>query len=197
LFGAADALREAAGVTLPPPHRAVHEPRVAAARAALRPEAFESAWAAGRAMSLEQAVGYALQDVRGEGRGAGSQGQEDGNVAPVIPSGARNPRSGRSRDSAQAPNDTPVTPPRNDTPMPPPASRLPATGSSPLTAREREVAALVARGFTNRQIAEALVITEGTAGSHLEHILAKLGFRSRAQIAAWAVARGLPPTRPE
>jgi non-specific serine/threonine protein kinase len=56
---------------------------------------------------------------------------------------------------------------------------------------------LIGRGLTNRQIAEALVITEGTAGSHLEHILAKLGFRSRAQIAAWAVARGLPPTGSE
>jgi non-specific serine/threonine protein kinase len=45
--------------------------------------------------------------------------------------------------------------------------------------------------MTNRQIARALTITEGTAGSHVEHMLAKLGFQSRAQIAAWAVAQGL------
>jgi DNA-binding CsgD family transcriptional regulator len=68
---------------------------------------------------------------------------------------------------------------------------------SSLTAREREVAALIAQGLTNRQIADALVITQGTAGSHVEHILAKLGFRSRAQIAGWAVERGLRATGPE
>ena len=45
---------------------------------------------------------------------------------------------------------------------------------SPLTRREREVAALVARGQTDRQIAEALVITEGTVGVHLANIFTKL-----------------------
>ena len=48
------------------------------------------------------------------------------------------------------------------------------------------MAALIARGLTNRQIGEALVITEGTAASHVVHILDKLGFSSRAQIAVWA-----------
>ena len=62
---------------------------------------------------------------------------------------------------------------------------------SPLSAREEEVAALVARGLTNRQIAAELVISERTAGSHVAHILDKLGFTTRAQIAAWAVERGL------
>ncbi|MER3405583.1 MAG: helix-turn-helix transcriptional regulator, partial [Chloroflexota bacterium] len=60
-----------------------------------------------------------------------------------------------------------------------------------MTPREREVAALVAAGLTNRQIAEALVISEGTARIHVEHILDKLDFHSRAQIAAWAVQHGL------
>jgi non-specific serine/threonine protein kinase len=60
-----------------------------------------------------------------------------------------------------------------------------------LTPREREVAALVAQGLTNRQIGAALVITEGTARLHVKHILHKLGFSSRAQIAAWAVAHRL------
>jgi non-specific serine/threonine protein kinase len=49
------------------------------------------------------------------------------------------------------------------------------------------VAALIAQGLTNAEIAARLVITGGTAGSHVAHILAKLGLRSRAQIAAWAV----------
>ena len=61
----------------------------------------------------------------------------------------------------------------------------------PLTKREREVAALIARGLSNREVGEALVITEGTAANHVEHILSKLGFGSRAQVAAWAVERGL------
>ena len=60
-----------------------------------------------------------------------------------------------------------------------------------LTPREREVAGLAAKGLSNRQIAEALVIAEGTARAHVEHILGKLGLRSRAQLAAWAVRNGL------
>ena len=57
-----------------------------------------------------------------------------------------------------------------------------------LTPRQLEVAALVAQGWSNRQIAEALVITERSAESHVERIRARLGFRSRAQVAAWYVA---------
>jgi pimeloyl-ACP methyl ester carboxylesterase len=58
-----------------------------------------------------------------------------------------------------------------------------------LTPRQREVAALVAEGLSNREIADRLVITERSAESHVERIRARLGFRSRAQVAAW-VARG-------
>jgi DNA-binding CsgD family transcriptional regulator/tetratricopeptide (TPR) repeat protein len=54
-----------------------------------------------------------------------------------------------------------------------------------LTAREREVAGLVASGLSNKQIGEKLVISERTAEGHVERILSKLGFRSRAQIASW------------
>jgi DNA-binding CsgD family transcriptional regulator len=61
----------------------------------------------------------------------------------------------------------------------------------PLSPREREVAALLARGLSNRSIAEALVITEATTGVHVKHILGKLGFQSRSQVAVWAAARGL------
>ena len=61
----------------------------------------------------------------------------------------------------------------------------------PLTPREREVARLIARGETNRQIAATLVISERTADAHVQNILNKLGFSSRAQIAALAVERGL------
>lgn len=54
-----------------------------------------------------------------------------------------------------------------------------------LTRREQEIAALVAEGLTNKEIAAKLVISHRTADAHVEHILAKLGFRSRAQIARW------------
>src|SRR5262249_22208636 len=60
-----------------------------------------------------------------------------------------------------------------------------------LTKREREVAALVARGLSNRAIAQALVVSERTVESHVTNTLGKLGFTSRAQIAAWAVDSGL------
>jgi DNA-binding CsgD family transcriptional regulator/tetratricopeptide (TPR) repeat protein len=54
-----------------------------------------------------------------------------------------------------------------------------------LSAREGEVAVLVAEGLTNRQIAARLVISERTAQNHVQHILTKLGFTTRSQIAAW------------
>jgi non-specific serine/threonine protein kinase len=60
-----------------------------------------------------------------------------------------------------------------------------------LTAREREVAALIGEGRANREIADALVISVKTVEAHVTRILAKLGFSSRAQIAAWAVANGM------
>jgi DNA-binding NarL/FixJ family response regulator len=53
----------------------------------------------------------------------------------------------------------------------------------PLTARERQVAELIALGHTNRQIARALGIAPGTASRHVANIMAKLGFHTRAQIA--------------
>jgi DNA-binding NarL/FixJ family response regulator len=59
----------------------------------------------------------------------------------------------------------------------------------PLTRREREVARLVAQGFTNRAIAEALTMSESTAATHVAHILRKLDMSSRAQVATWAALR--------
>jgi DNA-binding NarL/FixJ family response regulator len=62
-----------------------------------------------------------------------------------------------------------------------------------LTAREVEVLILLARGLSNRQIAERLVITPKTAGNHVEHIYAKIGASSRAAAAMFAVRHGLLP----
>jgi DNA-binding NarL/FixJ family response regulator len=60
-----------------------------------------------------------------------------------------------------------------------------------LSPRERQVAALLAEGLTNRQLAERLVVTERTIAAHIEHILDKLGFASRHQVATWAAENGL------
>ena len=62
-----------------------------------------------------------------------------------------------------------------------------------LTRREREVAALAARGLTNRDIADQLFLSVRTVEVHVDHILTKLGFRTRTQLAAWAHEEGLLP----
>jgi DNA-binding CsgD family transcriptional regulator len=61
-----------------------------------------------------------------------------------------------------------------------------------LTARESEVAALIAEGLTNGQLAERLFISPKTAAVHVSNILAKLGLSSRTEIAAWSIRRDLP-----
>jgi DNA-binding CsgD family transcriptional regulator len=83
--------------------------------------------------------------------------------------------------------------------VPPPP--LPAPSAGPpeaedhdlggLTARERELVALIARGFQNRQIAAALELSVRTVDAHLEHIRRKLGIRTRVEIAVWAARHGL------
>jgi len=60
----------------------------------------------------------------------------------------------------------------------------------PLTRREREIALLVARGLTNRQIANQLVIAERTVEGHVERLRAKVGVRSRTGVAVWVVEQG-------
>ena len=72
------------------------------------------------------------------------------------------------------------------------------TGTTPadeLTEREREVLAYVARGYTNKQIAETLSISEKTARNHVSHILEKLGLARRSEAAAFAVENRLVPPK--
>jgi predicted ATPase/DNA-binding CsgD family transcriptional regulator len=69
-------------------------------------------------------------------------------------------------------------------------------GAGPLTRREWEVARLITQGLSNREVGRALAISERTVDAHVQHILNKLGFNSRTQVAAWvAVSRG-PATAP-
>lgn len=68
------------------------------------------------------------------------------------------------------------------------AASLAGQATGPLTRREQEITVLVAQGLTNRQIAATLHISDRTAETHVQHILGKLGFTNRTQIAAWVAA---------
>jgi DNA-binding CsgD family transcriptional regulator len=140
LWGAAATLHEAAAVSWTPKERLLHEPLLSAARSRLDVAVWETAFAEGKSMRMEQAIEYAL----GEKEDAPSA------LATLAP-------------------------------------ERPATSAQPvsLTRREQEIAVLVARGLTNRQIASKLSISEHTAATHVRRILKKLGLQSRSQIGSW------------
>jgi DNA-binding NarL/FixJ family response regulator len=73
-----------------------------------------------------------------------------------------------------------------------------APSLTPLTKREAEVAELVAEGLSNRDISERLGISPRTTDGHMERILSKLHFNTRAQVAAWVAGRvkNVPETEP-
>jgi len=75
-----------------------------------------------------------------------------------------------------------------------PAEEVP-TDQGLLSRREREVVTMVASGMTNKEIAQRLFIAERTAEGHVERIRNKLEVRSRTEVATWAVAHGLGPTK--
>jgi len=86
--------------------------------------------------------------------------------------------------------------------QPPQAAPASSEQDTVLTARELEIAELIADGLSNRQIATRITISVRTAETHAQHILTKLGFRSRAQIASWvaqqhAMGQGPPQSGPE
>jgi non-specific serine/threonine protein kinase len=139
LAGAANALEENAGIWAFPPIHDRHERWLAAAREAVDPQAGEAAWAAGRALHLDDAVAYALEQATAIGD-------------PVA--GARN------------------------------------ESDAPLTSREREVLELIAQGRSNREIAEALFVTEHTVKYHVTSLFNRLDVTSRAEAVARAAALG-------
>jgi NarL family two-component system response regulator LiaR len=75
-------------------------------------------------------------------------------------------------------------------------SELPLS-EDPLTDREVQVLKLVAQGHTNKEIAEKLVVSEGTVGTHISNILEKLHLANRTQAALYALRRGMVDLEPE
>jgi ATP/maltotriose-dependent transcriptional regulator MalT len=73
---------------------------------------------------------------------------------------------------------------------PRPPDDTPSTVRGALSQREREVALLLARGYSNRRIAGELVVGQATVATHVQHILVKLGLSSRAQVAVWVSQQG-------
>jgi non-specific serine/threonine protein kinase len=146
LFGAAEAAREAIGVPLPRTWRVNYDRAIAMVRQQLKAAELAAVWANGRTMSLEQAIAFALTEIK----------IPDAPIAPLS-----SPRQTVKEKFGG------------------------------LTGREREVATLIAQGKSNREIADALVLSERTVEGHVGNILNKLGFHTRTQIATWATQQGL------
>jgi len=129
------------------------------------------------------AKGYLLKDTSSEQLVQAIRAVRRGE-SPLQPSVAAKlvARIARSQESAPPPAPTPAYPQ--------------TTGSSAgmplddLTEREREILRLLAKGESNREIGEALFITEGTVKNHVSNILSKLGLRDRTQAALWARTHG-------
>lgn len=173
LQGAALALRESIGYATSPTARAHREDVLEAARRALGAPAVAALLAEGRELSTQEVASLAVEGV-GQPGAAGPRAGGPGDSGPDSVGGAPGLDSG----AARAPVGT--------------VSGPGVPGAAPgLTAREREIAVLVARGLSNRAIADELVISPATAARHVANIFTKLGLRSRAQLAAWAAERGL------
>jgi len=170
LLGTVGAVREARNISLTALRRTEYDRTVEGIRASLDDAAFVEAWARGRAMPLEQAIALAIEmkDTPPTATARSQVGEEEApsDLLPGAPSQPLSPRR---------------------------ALRQQFGG---LTAREREVARLVAQGKSNRAIADELVVGVSTVEAYITHIFTKLGFSSRAQIAAWAVDKGLAQVPP-
>jgi predicted ATPase/DNA-binding CsgD family transcriptional regulator len=164
LEGAAAALREAVGPVRSAAAQGRLDSLLAAAHHRLGPELTAELIAEGRLLSPHDAARYALHTVA--------------DVTAAGIGGSAGPVSAAASATASATADAG----RDDYP----AAHFPG---SVLTTREHEIALLIARGLSNRGIAEELFISPATAARHVANILAKLGLNSRAQVAAWVVSQ--------
>jgi len=142
--------------------------------------------------------GYLLKDVSAAELVAAIRAAHRGE-SPLQPSVAAKLLARMAQQSPPA-STTPTTPTTpvaaiaptvitTPTPLPPTQRDGPQAGD--LTDREREIVGYIARGASNREIGEALFITEGTVKNHVSNILNKLALRDRTQAALWAREHGL------
>jgi len=198
LAAAAHALNESTGQRNSRAWNALVERWLEPACTTVTPEAWATAQASGRAMSLDEAIEYALAcDTSPADAPHGDAPPPDTSPDEADPFDApgcdARPSDASARDTG--PGSRPL---RDGRSLGRPARQMsgPRTRETiGLTERELEVAALVARGLTNRQIADALAISTGTATNHVKRILARLALDTRVQIAAWAIERGLHQPR--
>jgi DNA-binding NarL/FixJ family response regulator len=134
--------------------------------------------------SPSPAVARLLSRVEAEADALEAQAAELRLRAQRLADKARHLRA-RARQLRESPRSTALSP--NDWADLHHATRVGRRTLPVLTPRQREIARLIACGRTNRQIAQELVITVGTAANHVAQVLDRLGLENRAQLAAWAV----------
>jgi non-specific serine/threonine protein kinase len=178
LAGAAAAIRETIGAVQTPFRRDLLGRWLSVVRGRVAEDVYARNWTTGRELTVQQSIALALS-IYPSGTVDSQPASEAGLAMPF-------------EQALELPLAATETPPEQ-TDQPPDASgkRVPE-----LTPREQQVAALLAEGLTNRQIAERLVITERTVAAHIEHILDKLTFTSRTQIGVWASEHHLVGSRP-
>jgi len=180
LAAAASALREAAG--LPPLPGARVEGCLAPARR-LGDAVVARLWASGRALTSEAAVALALDTPTQPGTAMDIPAPSaTGTLAQPGTGGAEVPAAHGAAPDGAGPALTVVG-----------SYQVASAPPSSLTLRECQIAELVASGRTNKAIAAELSISHTTAARHVANIMAKLGFNSRTQIAAWIANRAQRP----
>jgi predicted ATPase/DNA-binding CsgD family transcriptional regulator len=159
LEGASTVLREAVGPVRSTAAQGRLDRLLAPTHLRLGHDATAGLIAEGRRLGMHEAVRYALSFAQ-------NSGQASSQAADAAPAPLGNSASDPSGDQRGGSVPAPV---------------------SVLTPRELQIAMLIARGLSNRAIAEELVISPATAARHVANILSKLGVNSRAQVAAWTV----------
>ncbi len=166
LEGAATAMRQVLGPHRPTTAQTRLDSMLAGAHLQLGEEVAASLAAEGGRLSTHEAARFALITAGSAGGGATAElGQRETSLAERQLSGPHR----------AVPDD---------------ADRRSTMRGPVLTAREQQIALLIARGLSNRAIADELVISPATAARHVANILSKLGLNSRAQVAAWTVGQG-------